>query len=954
MDPVSIGLTLFFAAATSAVIWWLVQAEVGLRRLREDLETAHAETSHVLASLNARTEELAESALALQRAHPGMAGIIDAHRTIDRLQSTLAGAGESDEVRMAAGSTLSAVKGLLATRTGEGDLEHTNPADTGLLKLVTRVLQTLDQLELSIDDLTLTEIEARRLGEIAFLAGDRGWANACYVAAAEIAPGQPATLRSLCRLSRESGDDEKLREHLEGLLNITPDEPEILREHARLLTKMGDAAAEVDLRRLEAMGVETAEDKSMMASLAARAGNTDAALQSIEAALASNPTGDDWLRKAELHLERNERGLGISAVDEAISLNRQSGPAWSIRAQLLKDEPGRLEEALKATVHAVALGEPLDILKAELLEAMDRADEAKQSLVEALSKQPENAEIRAQLVLLHHQEGNPEAAFEILAEAPAGAWDGAALYIQKGRLILAEADRYRDGTGDRDRELLSEADLAFEAALNADRESGVAWLGKARIQRMLQDLSEAQISLARARRLLPDEPLIAAEEALLALDSNDVDAAARLISEAHVLERDSSVIDYVKGVVAARRGDMVEAKRLFDTVLSAEPNHVRARLNRCTTLMIEQDHHAALDDVQFLLEAHPELDLARLRRGEIMMSLGEWQEAESNFRDVLSRRGKNPQALIQLAASLIAQERLTEAEQPLNEAIKLDGNSAEGWYQRGLLYESFGQLKGALSDFETAAKRDRHHMNALLRIAAIHHTSGEWDAAETAWRNVLNVEPENRIARRRIQEAIDGQSATKKAKVLSTNMSATTVEIETAIAQVESEPVVEIETPLTEEVEVEIPIQVEIPQDETTEIETTTEVEEEFIEEDEEAPIEVEIPTVSEEDPDRPRGTAMDWVDAIEEYINEHGGVINQDFKKLGLIPEDITTEERTRMNYELQNCFTKHKLNNFRIFYCSPTIVDPVDIKAQYEKYEGQGKSEIEQEDFEFGFGPL
>ena len=136
---------------------------------------------------------------------------------------------------------------------------------------------------------------------------------------------------------------------------------------------------------------------------------------------------------------------------------------------------------------------------------------------------------------------------------------------RKGRLILAEADRYRDGTGDRDRELLSEADIAFEAALNADRESGVAWLGKARIQRMLQDLSEAQISLARARRLLPDEPLIAAEEALLALDSNDVDAAARLISEAHVLERDSSVIDYVKGVVAARRGDMVEAKRLFLT-----------------------------------------------------------------------------------------------------------------------------------------------------------------------------------------------------------------------------------------------------------------------------------------------------------------------------------------------------------------------------------------------------
>ena len=787
MDPVTIGLTLFFAAATSAVIWWLVQAEVGIRRLREDLETAHAETSHVLASLNARTEELADSALALQRAHPGLAGIIDAHRTIDRLQSTLAGAGESGEARAAATTTLSAVKGLLATREGDGDLENTIPADPGLLTLLTRVLQTLDQLELTVDDLTLTEIEARRLGEISFLAGDREWATACYTAASSIAPGQAATLRSLCRLTRESGEDEKLRQHLEGLLDITPDEPTLLREHARLLTKSGDAGAEKDLRRLEALGVETAEDKSMMASLAARAGDTDVALSSIEEALASDPNHDDWLRKAELHLARNERGLGITAIDEAIALDRQSGPAWTVRARLLKNEPGRLEEALKAVVHAVALGEAQDLLKAELLEQLGRSEEAHSSLSEALEKEPANAEIRAQLVLLQHQAGNPEAAFEILAEAPAGAWEGPALHLQKGRLILAEADRYRDGTGDRDRELLSEADLAFEAALGVDRESGVGWLGKARIQRMLKDYSEAQISLARARRLLPDEPLIAAEEALLALDGNDVEAASRLIAEAHVLERDSLVIDYVKGVVAARRGDLIEAKRLFDSVLLEDPNHVRARLNRCTTLMIDQDHHAALDDVQFLLEAHPELDLARLRRGEIMLSLGEWEEAESNFRDVLSRRGKNPHALIQLGASLVAQERLTEAEQPLNEAIRLDGDSAEGWYQRGLLYVAFGQFDGALSDFETASKLNRHHMNALLRIAAIHHENEDWDDAEAAWRNVLNVEPENRVARRRIQDAIDGQSRQKKAEVLTTSGS-----VEAAVEEPTEDESVEI------------------------------------------------------------------------------------------------------------------------------------------------------------------
>jgi len=910
MDPVTIGLTLFFAAATSAVIWWLVQAEISLRKLREDLETAHAETSQTLDSLNSRTEELADNALALQRAHPGLAGIVDAHRTIDHLQSTLSGAGESEEALAAASSTLSAVKGLLATRDGDGDIENSKPADAGLLTLVTRVLQTLDQLELTVSELKLSELEIRRLGEISFLAGDREWALACYTAAASIAPGQPATLRSLCRLTRESGDDENLRNHLDGLLEINPDDAFLLREHARLLTKLGDDGAEKDLRRLEAMGIETAEDKSMMASLAARAGDTDVALESIEAALASDPNGEDWLRKAELHLERNERGLGITAVDEAIALDRQSGTAWAVRALLLKDEPGRIEEALKAAIHAVALGEPQDILKAELLESLGRTEDAHASLSEALSKEPANAEIRAQLVLLQHQAGNPEAAFEILAEAPVGAWNGPALHIQKGRLILAEADRYRDGTGERDRELLSEADLAFEAALEADRESGVGWLGKARIQRMLQDYSEAQISLARARRLMPDEPLIAAEEALLALDGNDVEAASRLISEAHVLERDSPVINYVKGVVSARRGDMIEAKRLFDSVLAEDPNHVRARLNRCTALMIEQDHHAALDDVQFLLEAHPELDLARLRRGEIMLSLGEWVEAESNFRDVLSRRGENPHALIQLGASLVAQERLTEAEQPLNEAIRLDGESAEGWYQRGLLYLAFGQFEGALSDFETAAKQDRHHMNALLRIAAIHHESEDWDAAESAWRNVLNVEPENRIGRRRIQDAIDGQSTQKKAEVLTTG-GTTVVELETMATE-------GLEMIATEELE--MPIQ-DIQDQQTIE---------------------------------KPRGNAMDWVDAIDAYIKDNGGVVNQDFKRLGLIPGDITSEERTRMNEELANHFTKHKVNNFRIFYCSPSITEPDEAKFQYEKSVKQEDSELNQEDFEFGFGNL
>jgi cytochrome c-type biogenesis protein CcmH/NrfG len=43
-------------------------------------------------------------------------------------------------------------------------------------------------------------------------------------------------------------------------------------------------------------------------------------------------------------------------------------------------------------------------------------------------------------------------------------------------------------------------------------------------------------------------------------------------------------------------------------------------------------------------------------------------------------------------------------------------------------------------------------LDALLRIAAIHHEREDYDKAESAWRRVLDAEPDNKLARRRMEE----------------------------------------------------------------------------------------------------------------------------------------------------------------------------------------------------------
>jgi tetratricopeptide (TPR) repeat protein len=110
---------------------------------------------------------------------------------------------------------------------------------------------------------------------------------------------------------------------------------------------------------------------------------------------------------------------------------------------------------------------------------------------------------------------------------------------------------------------------------------------------------------------------------------------------------------------------------------------------------------------------------------------------------------------------MIAMNKAEQAEKPLNDAIRYDPNHSDAWYQRGLLYLDFGRIDEAKSDFEAAAKYDSKHIDARLRIAAILHEGEDPNAAIIAWRKVLDIDPEHKLARRRLQESSERQEILK-------------------------------------------------------------------------------------------------------------------------------------------------------------------------------------------------
>jgi tetratricopeptide (TPR) repeat protein len=622
-------------------------------------------------------------------------------------------------------------------------------------EMTSRLLTMLNQNDLAIASLELDGRQALQIGLSALHLQNLRWAEDAFGVAHQSLPGNDIVLKGLEKVAILKSDDVLRLHWLEAQLHLDPDNPELLRAHAHMLVQQGDENAEKDVRRLEALGLDTPADRSLLAGLRQRAGSSNEAIDAIEQALAEdNKKPDYWLQYAQLLHESEQHERALEAVDSCLNLDRQIGDAWALRAVLLNQRNGRQKEALKAATHAVALdcgGAKLIVLKADLLAETGDVIASEASLEKAIEKHPMDAELRSIVATRRLAEGRIEVVQALLDGTPSMI-DHPELHIVEGRLHLARADRTRDGTGDTDKILLSAAIESFQAALNLNREMGVAWLGLARTQRLLKDLDQASESLTRARRLMGEtDSSCSIEAAMLAIDLDDVHAATRYIDAAEI-QGSGATIAYVRGNIAIKSGDVERAISMYSETLNENPKHIRARLNRINCYLELDKAVDAKEDVNILLSLAPELTVAIYARADAQSRLGEWEEAKEGFLAVLNEAPHHYQALTKLGACYLALDRPERAEGPINEALRLAPNHSDAWHQRGMLYMSWKKIEAALSDFEAAIRADGNNIHARLQAAAIHHSEDNLEQASAGWRGVLALDPSHVVARTRLQQ----------------------------------------------------------------------------------------------------------------------------------------------------------------------------------------------------------
>lgn len=761
MEPLTALFGIAVIGAGGGTGYWLKKTHDKLVEVTENniilQQSQGAHFSHLnseVSRMNSRLATLNGMVEALRATNPELDGALLAHNTITHLEQ-IGEIGNSLDEHGIFVEALDALEMLVSSISIESSVDDTDLLNQNTSNLILRLLETFDSHNMTADNMGLKPVTAHKLGHASLSLRRYDWAETCFGIAYSSSPGNSNILQALEHIAIEKGDQDVRRHWLEARMTVNPDDPELLRAHAHLLAKMGDMEAERDVRRLEALGLDTPADRSLLSGLRARAGSRSEALEAIENALNEDPSqSKDWLSYANLLFEENENSKALEAAEKCLELDRQCGDAWALKAKLLAPKTNRLKDALKASIHAVALeagGVDLILLKADLLLTEGSASAAEESLTKALEKDKMNGELRARIATRNLLDGRINDAQRLLDETPVGI-DHALLHVVEGRLHLAYADRTRDGTGETDVTLLSVAISAFENALKLNRELGVAWLGMARTNRLLKNIDSAEEALARAGRLLPeDDPSVAAESALLFLDKGDITAAAQQIDIADI-HGQSPIITYVRGNIEARSGHLDRALDYYAKTLNKDPGHMRARLNRCSIYMAMDEGKKALDDAEILLDLAPNFTLARFKKAEAEMSLGEWSNARSDLEMVLEKAPHHHQALTQLAACFVALKRPERAEGPLNDALRMAPDYAPAWHQRGLLYLEWGKDDNALSDFEAAVKADSQHIDSRLHIAAIHHEAEQFDTASAAWRAVLQIDPDHLVAKTRLDE----------------------------------------------------------------------------------------------------------------------------------------------------------------------------------------------------------
>jgi protein O-GlcNAc transferase len=156
-----------------------------------------------------------------------------------------------------------------------------------------------------------------------------------------------------------------------------------------------------------------------------------------------------------------------------------------------------------------------------------------------------------------------------------------------------------------------------------------------------------------------------------------------------------------------RAGDLSEARRSYQQVLSASPDHVVGRFRLGLLELQQGNFHAALPMIEFAAKSSPGEFRYQFGLGEIHTALGQWDQAITAYRLVLT----------------------------------IDRRSADAYFALGNAHHSLRDFKNAIDAYQNALQIQPDFASAMSNLGTAYQAVGEHERAINLLRAAVKLEP---------------------------------------------------------------------------------------------------------------------------------------------------------------------------------------------------------------------
>ncbi len=229
--------------------------------------------------------------------------------------------------------------------------------------------------------------------------------------------------------------------------------------------------------------------------------------------------------------------------------------------------------------------------------------------------------------------------------------------------------------------------------------------------------------------------------------TNDFSKAVETLKPVESTITTDPELAYSYGISLVQLKRNQEANAIFAKLVEVSQNSPEALFYAAQGFMLAGEFERAANEFSKIILLSPKQERANYLAGQCLIRLNQFDEAEKAFSRELEIRPNDPLSKYHLALTFIERKvGFEKAISLLNEAITLDPNYADAFYQLGKIYLEKGDLQKAIAQLESAAASDTNKDFVQYQLSIAYRKSNRITDADRALKRYQELKAANRKA----------------------------------------------------------------------------------------------------------------------------------------------------------------------------------------------------------------